>query len=129
MPIPETRDPNDPLEELQKRINQSEDDGANLATVVAGTQDGKNVNFLSIESADTPQPPPVTLVPIKPTPQPFTDADSLLTPEEEAAAHAQAERDGKTIIFIAPIFDRGTMSTVAVCRDGPPDSVLTTGTP
>jgi hypothetical protein len=110
--IPETRPATDPLSTLEKHIRQSEDNGGNLETVVAGQQGGNNFNFVSFIVLDGPnqQPPKVSLVEV---------TDPVDTTEQMDAVRTKIEAQGKALLFLAPIFDVGTQKMVAVCRDGP----------
>jgi hypothetical protein len=118
MALPEIRLATDPLATLEKHIQQSEDNGGNLEAVVAGHQNGKDFNFVSFDVPQGPsqQPPKITLVPI---------TDPVDTTDQMDAVRTKLEVGGKTLLFLAPIFDSGTEKMVAVLRDGP----TTTPTP
>jgi hypothetical protein len=112
MALPEIRPATDPLTTLEKHIQQSEDAGGNLETVVAGHQNGKDFNFVSfaVPEGANQQPPKVTLV-VMTAPVDTTD--------QMDAVRTNIEAGGKTLLFLAPIFDAGTQKMIAVCRDGP----------
>lgn len=109
--ISETRPASDSLATLEKHIQQAENNGGNLEKVVAGKQDGKDFNFLSFVVPPGPSPrlPKVTLVVI---------SDAVDTTEQMEAVRTTIEAQGKTLLFLAPIFDAGAQKMVAVCRDG-----------
>jgi hypothetical protein len=117
--IPETRPATDPLATLQTHIQQSEDNGADIETVVAGTQDGTNLNFVSFVLPGAPaRPPKILLVEV---------TDPVDTTDQMDAVRARIEGEGKALLFLAPIFDAGTQKMVAVCRAGPAAGVVLLG--
>ena len=120
MALPEIRPATDPLTTLEKHIQQSEDAGGNLETVVAGHQNGKDFNFVSftVPEGANQQPPKVTLILI---------TAPVDTTDQMDAVRTNIEAQGKTLLFLAPIFDAGTQKMVAVCRDGPVVTTMPVG--
>ena len=118
--ISETRPATDPLATLQTHIQQSEDNGADLEKVVAGTQDGTKLNLVSFILPGAPKrPPKILLVEV---------TDPVDTTDQTDAVRAKIQAQGKTLLFLSPIFDAGTQKMVAVCRAGaPPGGALAGG--
>jgi hypothetical protein len=114
MSIIRTRPISDPLSQLQLFIQQSEQAGAGLISVVAGTVQSVPFNVVTFvfEPATLPS---ITL-------QKLTDP--IDTDEQQAAVQQQLVAQGLTPLFFAPVFDSNQQVNIAVCRSGPVAALL-----
>lgn len=119
MPIIRTRPIADPLAELQKFIRQSEQAGAGLISVVAGTVQGAPFNVVTFVF-EPAKLPPITLKPI---------TDPIDTDEQQVAVESKLVTAGFTPLFFAPIFDTNAQINIAACRAGAVGPILPSGTP
>jgi hypothetical protein len=119
MPIIRTRSIADPLSALQQFIRQSEEAGAGLTSVVAGTVQSNPFNVVTLVFEPNILPP-VTLktitVPID------TDEQQMLVEQELITA-------GLTPLFFAPVFATNKQINIAACRSGAVTGILSPGTP
>jgi hypothetical protein len=106
MPIIRTRPIADPLSALENFIQQSEQAGAGLTSVVAGTVQGRPFNVVSFvfEPSSLPQ---ITL-------QQLTDP--IDTDEQQASAESRLAAAGLTPLFFAPVFAASQQTNIAACR-------------
>jgi hypothetical protein len=117
MSFQRTRPPGDTLEILLRFIHQAEGAGNALLQVVAGTQNGAPFNLTEFQFT-TQNLPTVSFVPVT---QPVDSSDQI------DKVRSQIESTGKTVLFLAPIFDETaapnfdpkSAKMIAVCRDGP----------
>ena len=119
MPIVRTRPISDPLSELQKFIRQSEEAGAGLISVVAGTVQGTPFNVATFVFE------PATLSPI--TLKAITDP--IDTDEQRAVAEKSLVTAGLSPLFFAPVFDSNTQINIAACRAAAVGPILPAGAP
>jgi hypothetical protein len=117
MPIIRTRNISDPLSSLEEFIRQSEQAGAGLISVVAGTVEGSPFNVVSylFESKTLP---PVNLRKIQ---------APIDTDEQQMAVQDQLAAEGLTPLFFAPVFDANEQINVAVCRTSGVDGLTPAG--
>jgi hypothetical protein len=119
MPVIRTRPISDPLSKLQEFIQQSEEAGAGLISVVAGTVQGEPFNVVTFVF-EPAKLPPITLKRI---------SDPIDTNEQQAAVESKLGADGFTPLFFAPVFDINAQINIAACRSGAVGPILPTGTP
>jgi hypothetical protein len=108
MPIIRTRPISDPLSALEQFIQQSEQAGAGLTSVVAGTVQGNPFNVVSFvfEPSTLPQ---ITLHQL---------SDPIDTDEQQATVESKLVASGLTPLFFAPVFATSQQINIAVCRAG-----------
>jgi hypothetical protein len=106
MPIIRTRPIGDPLSGLEQFIQQGEQAGAGLTSVVAGTVQGSPFNVVSFvfEPSTLPQ---ITLHQL---------SDPIDTDEQQAAAESRLAAAGLTPLFFAPVFAMNQQINIVVCR-------------
>jgi hypothetical protein len=119
MPIIRTRNIADPLSSLEQFIQQSEQAGAGLISVVAGTVQGSPFNVVSFVFEPNILPP-VALQRIT------TPID---TDEQRMAVQNQLAAAGLVALFFAPVFDANQQINIAVCRTSAVDGLMPPGTP
>lgn len=119
MPIIRTRSIADPLSALEQFIRQSEQAGAGLTSVVAGTVQGNPFNVVTFVVEPNSLPP----VALKKITAPID------TDEQEMAVEQQLISDGLTPLFFAPVFDANQQINIAACRAGAVNGILLPGTP
>jgi hypothetical protein len=119
MSIIRTRPISDSLSQLQLFIQQSEQDGAGLVSVVAGTVQSVPFNIVTLVFE------PATLPAL--TLQKLTDP--IDTDEQQAAVQQQLTGQGLTPLFFAPVFDSGQQINIAACRAGAVNGILPTAPP
>lgn len=119
MPIIRTRPITDPLSDLQKFIRQSEQAGAGLISVVAGTVEGTPFNVVTFVFQPA-KLPPITLKAI---------TDPIDTGEQQAAVESKLVTAGFTPLFFAPVFDSNAQINIAACRAGAVGPIIPSGTP
>lgn len=125
MSFQRTRPPGNTLQDLLAFIHQVEGASNALLRVVAGTQNGAPFNLTEFQFT-AQNLPAVSFLPVT---QPIGSAD------QQEAVRAQIEAAGKTLLFIAPIFDQSgapgfdpaLAPMIAVCRDGPVAAVAPAG--
>jgi hypothetical protein len=118
MPIIRTRNIADPLSSLQDFIQQSEEAGAGLVSVVAGTVEGSPFNVVSFVF-EPKILPPVSLQRIN---------LPIDTDEQRVALQDQLAAGGLTTLFFAPVFDSNQQINIAVCRTSAVDALTPAGT-
>jgi len=118
MPIIRTRNIADPLSSLEDFIQQSEQTGGGLVSVVAGTVQGSPFNVISFVF-EPKTLPPIALQKIN---------VPIDTDEQRVAVENQLATGGFTLLFFAPIFDANEQINVAVCRAGAVDGLMPAGT-
>src|SRR5438874_6141960 len=113
MPIIRTRPITDPLPTLEQFIQQSEQAGAGLTSVVAGTVQGQPFNVVTFifEPKNLPQ---ITLHQL---------SDPIDTNEQQAAVEKALVNTGLSPLFFAPVFANGQQVNIAVCRAGNVNSI------
>ncbi len=106
MPIIRTRPISDPLSTLEQFIQQSEQAGAGLTSVVAGTVQGIPFNVVSFvfEPSSLPQ---ITLHQL---------TDPIDTDDQQAAAESRLTASGLMPLFFAPVFAANQQINIAACR-------------
>jgi hypothetical protein len=106
MPIVRTRPISDPLSTLESFIQQSEQAGAGLTSVVAGTVQGRPFNVVTFvfEPKNLPQ---ITLHQL---------SDPIDTDEQQAAVEKALVNNGLSPLFFAPVFANSQQVNIAVCR-------------
>jgi len=119
MPIIRTRPISDPLSTLEQFIQQSEQAGAGLTSVVAGTVQGNPFNVVTFvfEPSTLPQ---ITLHQL---------SDPIDTDEQQAAVESQLVASGLTPLFFAPVFATSQQVNIAVCRAGTVNGVMPPASP
>ena len=106
MPIVRTRPISDPLSALEQYIQQSEQAGAGLTSVVAGTVQGTPFNVVTF-IFEPKTLPPVTLKQL---------SDPIDTDEQQSAVESKLVANGLTPLFFAPVFADSQQVNIAVCR-------------
>jgi hypothetical protein len=119
MPIIRTRNIADQLSSLEQFIKQSEQAGAGLVSVVAGTVEGNPFNVVSFVF-EPKALPPISLQRI---------SAAVDTDEQRTAVQNELASAGLTALFFAPVFDANQQINIAVCRTGAVDGLLPAGTP
>jgi len=118
MPIIRTRSIADPLSALQQFIRQSEEAGAGLTSVVAGTVQSNPFNVVTLVFE------PASLAPV--TLQKITVP--IDTDEQQMLVEQELITGGLTPLFFAPVFDTSQQINIAACRSGAVPGILTPGT-
>lgn len=113
MPIVRTQPISNPLSTLESFIQQSEQAGAGLISVVAGTVQGIPFNVVTFifEPKTLPQ---ITLQQL---------SDPTDTDEQQAAVETKLIAGGLTPLFFAPVFANGQQVNIAACRAGKVNSI------
>ena len=119
MPIIRTRPISDPLSALEKFIQQSEQAGAGLTSVVAGTVQGNPFNVVTFvfEPLTLPQ---ITLQQL---------SDPIDTDDQQAAVESKLVASGLTPLFFAPVFAKAQQVNIAACRAGNVNSITPPASP
>jgi hypothetical protein len=117
MSILRTRPIADPLSTLEQYIQQSEQAGGALTSLVAGTVQGTPFNVVTFEF----EPDDLPLVMLKEISSPID------TDEQQSAVQDQLVAKGLTPLFFAPVFDSNRQVNIAACRASTVNGIVLTG--